>query len=64
MIQGGVPGFVAEHVVNVFAMLRLGVGERVTATVESQTGSPARAFAAFARDHACQFAPAAEGARR
>ena len=64
MIQSGLPGFVAEQLVNVFAMLRLGVAEQVTATVESLTGRPPRDFAAFARDHARLFAPVTEGAGR
>jgi uncharacterized protein YbjT (DUF2867 family) len=64
MILGGLPGFAAEHVVSVFAMLRRGVAEEVTATVESLTGSPPRDFACFARDHALLFAPAAVGAGR
>jgi uncharacterized protein YbjT (DUF2867 family) len=64
MIQSGLSGFVAGQLVNVFAMLRLGVAEQVTATVESLTGRPPRDFAAFARDHARLFAPVTEGAGR
>ena len=64
MIQSGLPGFVAEQLVNVFAMLRLGVAEQVTATVESLTGRPPRDFAAFASDHARPFVPVTEGAGR
>jgi uncharacterized protein YbjT (DUF2867 family) len=64
MIQGGLPGFVAEQIVTIFAMLRQGVGEQVTATVEALTGEPPRDFAAFARDHARLFAPVAEGVGR
>ena len=64
MIQRGVPDFVAEQVVKAFAMLRQGAAEQVTATVESLTGSPARDFAAFARDHAQLFAPVTVGAAR
>jgi uncharacterized protein YbjT (DUF2867 family) len=64
MILGGLPGFAAEHVVRVFAMLRRGVAEEVTAAVESLTGSPPRDFACFAREHALLFAPAAVGAGR
>ena len=45
-------------------MLRQGVAEQVTATVESLTGRPPRDFASFARDHARLFAPAAVGAGR
>lgn len=64
LIQAGLPDFTARQVVEVFAMLRRGAGERVTATVESLTGSPPRDFAAFARDHAHLFAPVAVGAGR
>jgi uncharacterized protein YbjT (DUF2867 family) len=64
MILAGLPDFAAEHVVKLFAMLREGVAEQVTATVESLTGSPPRDFASFARDHARLFAPAAVGAGR
>jgi hypothetical protein len=64
MVQSGLPVFVAEQLVNVFAMLRLRVAEQVTATFESLIGRPPRDFAAFARDHARLFAPVTEGAGR
>jgi uncharacterized protein YbjT (DUF2867 family) len=64
LIQAGLPDFVAEQVVKVFAMARQGVAEQVTATVASLTGRPPRGFASFARDHARLFAPAAVGAGR
>ena len=64
MIEGGLPEFVAEQIVQVFVMLRQGVGRQVTPTVEELTGSPVRDFASFARDHAHLFAPAAVGAGR
>lgn len=64
MIETGLPPFAAHQVVGIFKMLRQGVGEHVTTTVESLTGSPSRDFAAFARDHATLFAPAAVGAAR
>lgn len=64
MVQGGMPDAVAEQVVKVFAMLRQGMAGRVTDGVESLTGKPPRDFAAFARDHAFLFAPAAVGAGR
>ena len=64
LMQAGLPGFVAEHVVRAFAMARRGAAEEVTATVESLTGRAPRDFAAFARDHARLFAPAAVGAGR
>jgi uncharacterized protein YbjT (DUF2867 family) len=61
MIEAGLPEFVAEQVVKVFQMLREGVAERVTDTVEALTGSPSRSFSVFARDHARVFEPAAVG---
>jgi uncharacterized protein YbjT (DUF2867 family) len=64
MIQGGLPDVIAEQVVKVFAMLRQGVAEQVSAAVETLTGTPPRDFATFARDHARLFAPAAVGAGR
>jgi uncharacterized protein YbjT (DUF2867 family) len=64
MIQEGLSDFGAQQVVNVFAMLRQGVSAQVTSTVESLTGRSPRDFAAFARDHAHLFAPAAMGAGR
>jgi uncharacterized protein YbjT (DUF2867 family) len=62
MVQGGMPHAIAQQVVNVFAMLRQGMAERVRDGVESLTGRPPRDFASFARDHAFVFAPAAVGA--
>lgn len=64
LIGAGLPDSLAGQVVEVFEMLRRGAGERVTATVESLTGSPPRDFASFARDYAHLFAPVAVGARR
>jgi uncharacterized protein YbjT (DUF2867 family) len=64
LIQAGLPDLIAEQVVEVFAMLRRGAGEQVTATVESLTGRPARDFGSFAHDHAHLFAPLAVGAGR
>jgi uncharacterized protein YbjT (DUF2867 family) len=61
---GGVPEAIAGEVVRLFGALRAGAAERVTAEVESLTGRAARDFAAFARDHACAFAPAAVAAAR
>ena len=59
MVEAGMPDFVAEQLVKVFGQLRQGVAARATNTVESLTGGPPRSFAAFARDHAELFAPAA-----
>jgi hypothetical protein len=64
MIQAGLPDVVAERIVEVFAMLRQGAGEEVSATVERLTGSPPRDFACFARDNARLFASVAVGAGR
>lgn len=62
-IDAGVPDFVADQFVNIFVMLRQGVAERVTDSVERLTGSAPRGFAAFARDHARLFDPVAAGSR-
>jgi uncharacterized protein YbjT (DUF2867 family) len=59
MIAGGVPAFAAGQIIRIFAQLRQGADRRVTATVQALTGSAPRDFAAFARDHARLFAPAA-----
>ncbi len=64
MTRQGVPDVVARQVVEVYAMLRRGAGERVTNTVESLTGRRPRGFAFFARDHAHVFTPAAVGAEQ
>jgi uncharacterized protein YbjT (DUF2867 family) len=64
LVQAGLPDFVAAQIVTIFALARQGMGEEVTATVESLTGRPPRTFAAFARDCAHLFAPVAEAARR
>jgi hypothetical protein len=62
LIQAGLPAFVAEQVVAIFAQARRGLAEQVTATVETLTGRPATDFASFARAHASLFAPVAEAA--
>ena len=59
MIGGGMPAFAAGQIVRIFARLRQGADRRVTPTVQALTGSAPRDFAAFARDHARLFAPAA-----
>ena len=64
MTHQGMSGFAAEQVIKLYAMLRQGVAEPVTATIESLIGRPPRDFATFARDHAHLFAPAAVGAGR
>ena len=64
MIGDGMPGFVAEQIVAMFARLRQGVAAQVSPDVETLTGSAPRDFACFATDHARLFAPAAAAARR
>jgi uncharacterized protein YbjT (DUF2867 family) len=59
MIAGGLPAFAAGQIVRIFAQLRQGADRRVTATVQALTRSAPRDVAAFARDHARLFAPAA-----
>jgi uncharacterized protein YbjT (DUF2867 family) len=58
MTDDGLPGFVADQLVTMFARLRLGAGAQVSPAVETLTGSAPRDFASFARDHARLFAPA------
>jgi uncharacterized protein YbjT (DUF2867 family) len=64
MIGDGMPGFVAEQIVAMFARLRQGAAAQVSPDVETLTGSAPRDFACFATDHARLFAPAAAAARR
>ena len=64
MIGDGVPGFVAEQIVAMFAELRQGAAAQVSPAVETLTGSAPRDFASFAADHARLFAPRAAAARR
>lgn len=63
MIAAGLPEEAAGRVVEVFAALRAGAGDRVTDAVASLTGRSARDVASFARDHAQVFAPVAGVAR-
>jgi uncharacterized protein YbjT (DUF2867 family) len=55
LIDAGVPEFVAEQLVKIFAELRRGAAREVTDSVESLTGTRPRTFAEFARDHADHF---------
>ncbi len=64
MIGDGMPGFVAEQIVAMFARLRQGAAAQVSPDVETLTGNAPRDFACFATDHARLFAPAAAAARR
>jgi hypothetical protein len=63
MVGDGLPGFVAEQIVAMFAGLRQGVAAQVSPDIETLTGSAPRDFAGFARDHARLFAPAAAARR-
>ncbi len=63
LVQAGLPRFVADQIVAIFALARQGVNAEVTGTVESLTGRAPRSFGAFARDHAALFAPVAEAVR-
>ena len=64
MIGDGMPGFVAEQIIAMFAELRRGVAAQVSPAVETLTGSAPHDFASFATDHARLFAPAAAATRR
>jgi uncharacterized protein YbjT (DUF2867 family) len=64
MIHDGMPGFVAEQIVTMFARLRQGVGAQVSTAVETLTGNASRDFTSFAVDHARLFAPTPATARR
>jgi uncharacterized protein YbjT (DUF2867 family) len=64
LVAAGVPDFVADQMIRIFSMFRQGVAARVTDTVETLTGSRPRSFAAFARDHAHLFQPAAAAGER
>jgi uncharacterized protein YbjT (DUF2867 family) len=55
LVQAGLPAFVAEQVVAVFAQARLGVAAQVTTTVEALTGRRPRDLSSFARDSASRF---------
>jgi uncharacterized protein YbjT (DUF2867 family) len=64
LVAAGVPDFVADQMITIFSMFRQGVAARVTDTVENLMGSRPRSFAAFARDHAHVFQPAAIAGER
>lgn len=59
MMSSGLPELVAEQLTTIFAMLRQGVAEQVTDTVEALTGAAPRSFAEFARERGHLFRPAA-----
>jgi uncharacterized protein YbjT (DUF2867 family) len=62
ILAAGVPEFVADQLLRIYAQLRAGAAARVTGSVEELTGRPPRSFAAFARDHAEIFRPAVTAA--
>ena len=62
MIGDGMPAFVADQIVKVFAWLRQGAFAHVTPAVETLTGRVPRDFASFARDHAHLFASSSAAA--
>lgn len=64
MIHDGMPGFVADQIVKVFAWLRQGAFAHVSPAVETLTGRAPRDFASFARDHAQLFASNPAGGTR
>lgn len=64
MVQAGLPDFVAEQIVTIFALAQQGAAQEVTATVQSLTGRGPHDFASFAREWAHVFAPVAEAAAR
>jgi uncharacterized protein YbjT (DUF2867 family) len=64
MIHDGMPGFVADQIVKVFAWLRQGAFAHVAPAVETLTGRAPRDFASFARDHAQLFASNPAGGTR
>jgi uncharacterized protein YbjT (DUF2867 family) len=61
LVAAGLPEFVGEQLISIFGLLRQGVAEHVTDGVYALTGSGARSFAEFARDHSHMFEPAADG---
>jgi uncharacterized protein YbjT (DUF2867 family) len=64
MVQAGLPEFVAEQIVTIFALAQQGAAQEVTATVEELTGRPPHDFRSFAQEWAHLFAPVAEAAPR
>jgi uncharacterized protein YbjT (DUF2867 family) len=58
ILEAGLPEFVADQLLKIYAQLRQGAAADVTDAVHALTGSPPRSFADFARDYAQLFAPA------
>jgi uncharacterized protein YbjT (DUF2867 family) len=63
MVEAGLPPFVAEAIVAVFAAQRAGAMTQVTTGVRTLTGREPRPFAQFARDHAMLFGAQAAARR-
>jgi uncharacterized protein YbjT (DUF2867 family) len=55
LLAAGTPPVLADFVVQLFGMLRAGLGEKTTGTFRALTGAEPRAFAEFAREHAAAF---------
>jgi uncharacterized protein YbjT (DUF2867 family) len=60
----GLPDWLAQQLAGVFGHIREGRFERTTGHVAAITGRPPRDVAAFVRDHAAAFTPAAAPAAR
>jgi hypothetical protein len=63
ILAAGLPEFVADQLLRIYAALRAGVASTPTGAVEALTGRPPRNFLAFARQHAGSFAAPAATAR-
>jgi len=55
MLADGVPAWLADDMLLLFASIREGYGGAVTDTVQKVTGERPRSFLQFARDHAADF---------
>ena len=54
-IEAGIPGWLVEHLVGVFKVIREGALEQTTDTVRTLSGREPRTFAQFASEHAGLF---------
>jgi hypothetical protein len=57
LLQAGLPGWMAENIVAIFAMLRQDPAPQVTAAVHALAGRQPRHLADFLADHAALFGP-------
>lgn len=57
LLKAGMPDWMADNLVTVFAILRKGFESHGTDAVRALTGRQPRGFAEFARDHAALFGP-------